>query len=101
MAVGMSTSTAKAPSSRSTTSCGVRDCAGSEAAKIDEHDGDAAEVAGRTRLLRHQPLHNLRRDVLAEQVRHPVARGGRRDARCKLPPQPRADGAREHAADQG
>ncbi|MGY4468735.1 hypothetical protein ACVWWK_004444 [Bradyrhizobium sp. LB9.1b] len=38
--------------------------------------------------------------MLAEQVRHPVARGGRGNARSKLTPELRTDRAREHAADQ-
>src|SRR3954462_1241880 len=79
---------------------GARLRAGGEAAEIDEHDGDAAEVAGRARPLRHQPLHHLRRDVLAEQVRYAVARGGSGNARGKLTAQLRADGTGEHAADQ-
>ncbi|MGY4338536.1 hypothetical protein ACVWW3_003442 [Bradyrhizobium sp. LM2.9] len=79
----------------------MRVCApGSEAAEIDEHHGDAAKVAACSGSRRHQPLHHLRRNVLAEQVRHPVARGGRGNARSKLTPELRTDRAREHAADQ-
>ena len=61
--------------------------AGGEAAKIDEHDGDAANVAVGAGALGHQALDHLRRDVLAEQVGDAVARGRRLDARLELPPQ--------------
>ncbi len=74
--------------------------AGGEAAEIDEHDGDAADVAVGLGALGHQALDHLRRDVLAEQIGDAVARGGRLDARLELPPQLVTDRAREHAADQ-
>jgi hypothetical protein len=58
---------AKAPSSRSTTSEPVHDFlrrararAGREAAEIDEHDGNAADVAVGLGALGHQALDHLR-----------------------------------------
>ena len=69
-------------------------------AEIDEHDGDAADVAVGAGALRHQPLDHLRRDVLAEQIGDAVARGRGHDAGLELPAQLHPDRARQHAADQ-
>ena len=95
----ISTSTANAPSSRSTTSCGERDArARGEAAEIDEHHGDLADVAFGAGALQQQPLHHLRRDVLAEQVGDAVARGRGANAGGKSAAQLHADRAGQHAA---
>ena len=61
--------------------------AGGEAAEIDEHHGDMADVAVGAGALGHQPFDHLRGDVLAEQVGDPVPRGRRRDAGLELPAQ--------------
>ncbi len=68
--------------------------AGGKAAEIDEHHGDATEVALAATAFQHQPLDHLRRDVLAEQVGDAVARGGGLDAGLELPAQLVPDGAR-------
>src|SRR5262249_39633548 len=100
----LSTSTANAPSSRSTTCCRLRAWAAAvqprKPAKITDHHGDLADVPGTGGALRHQPLHHLGRDVLAEQAGDAIARGRSQDAGCELPTQLHPDRACEHAADQ-
>ena len=84
----------------STTSCGERSRAGGKTAEIDEHHGNAANVALGALAFQHQTLDHLRRDVLAEQIGDAVARGGRHDAGLELPAQLQAYRPRQHAADQ-
>ncbi len=71
-----------------------------EAAEIDEHDGDPADVARRLLALDQQPLDHLGGDMLAEQIGDAVTRGGRGDAGFELMPQLNAHRARQDAADQ-
>ena len=75
---------------------GARTRAFRELSEVDEHHGDAPDIAGRPGAFDHQPFDHLRRDVLAEQVGDAVARGGGLNAGRELPAQLNADRARQN-----
>src|SRR6202022_4763399 len=71
-----------------------------KAAEIDEHDGDAADIAGRASPFDHEPLDDLRRNVLAEQIGDAIACGCGLNAGLELPTQLHPPGPSHQPATQ-